>query len=247
MDASPLVTHGIFWIAVVMAVVFVGAVGAAHHGARQGRAVVIAAAGAVAWMAVTWAVADVGLLSRSELRPPPMALLVASVLALGLAVGLSPVGRRLQRLPLAWLLLLQAFRLPLELVMHQAAAEGVMPPEMSYGAGYNYDIVTGAGALGLGLYALKAQPPRWLVAAWNAYGALCLLVILAVALASSPMIRAFGDDPAHVNEWVLHEPFVWLPAVLVTIAIAGHVVVARHLRSTRAALPARSEAAPTRS
>ena len=57
------------------------------------------------------------------------------------------------------------------------------------------------------------------------WGCWCLAVIAVVAVASSPMVRAFGDDPRHVNSWVLHFPYVWLPAVLVTVAIAGHIVV----------------------
>ena len=43
------------------------------------------------------------------------------------------------------------------------------------------------------------------------------------------MVRAFGDDPRHVNTWVLFFPYVWLPAVLVTIALAGHIVLTRAL------------------
>ena len=43
---------------------------------------------------------------------------------------------------LATLVGVQAFRLPLELLMHRAGGLGIMPPELSYG-GYNYDIVTG--------------------------------------------------------------------------------------------------------
>jgi len=51
-----------------------------------------------------------------------------------------------------------------------------------------------------------------------------------IAVASSPMVRLFGDDPRDVNTWVLYFPYVWLPVVLVTVAIAGHVMVTRALR-----------------
>ena len=54
--------------------------------------------------------------------------------------------------------------------------------------------------------------------------------IAVIAVASSPMVRFFGDDPRHVNTWVLYFPYVWLPVVLVTVAIAGHVMVTRALR-----------------
>ena len=47
------------------------------------------------------------------------------------------------------------------------------------------------------------------------------------------MVRAFGDDPRHLNTWVLYFPYVWLPAVLVIVALAGHLVVTRALRAPR--------------
>jgi hypothetical protein len=47
------------------------------------------------------------------------------------------------------------------------------------------------------------------------------------------MVRLFGDDPRHVNTWVLYFPYVWLPAVLVVIALAGHVVITRALLADR--------------
>ena len=132
--------------------------------------------------------------------------------------------------PIGTLVSLQAFRLPLELVMHRAARLGIMPPELSYD-GNNLDIITGATAMVLGvLMATGRRVPRGVLLAWNVWGLWCLAVILGVAVAASPMLRAFGDDPRHVNTWVLHLPYVWLPTVLVVVALAAHVVVARQLR-----------------
>ena len=65
-------------------------------------------------------------------------------------------------------------------------------------------------------------------------GLWCLAVIAVIAVTTSPMVRLFGDDPAHLNTWVLFFPYVWLPAVLVAVALAGHVTVltrALHRRS----------------
>jgi hypothetical protein len=109
--------------------------------------------------------------------------------------------------------------------MHAAAVEGTMPHVMSY-SGYNYDIVTGASALLVGVL-LKRGAPRTLAIAWNALGVVLLGVIVAVALLSSPLVRAFGDD--QLNTWVAYVPFVWLPSILVACAIAGHIVVWRRL------------------
>lgn len=181
-------------------------------------------------MALGAVAARTGLLRRFDLLPPPMAVLIASVLALAVGIASTAAGRRaIASVPLATLVGLQVFRLPLELLMHRAAGLGILPPELSYG-GFNYDILTGIGALALFVVLRAGAPvPRRAVWAWNLWGIWCLLVILGVAVATSPMVRAFGDAAPHVNTWVLFFPYVWVPLVLVTNAIATHVVVTRKL------------------
>jgi hypothetical protein len=71
--------------------------------------------------------------------------------------------------------------------------------------------------------------PRWLIWIWNVWGWWSLGMITFIAVATSPMVHLFGTDPSHLNTWVLYFPYVWLPAVLVTIALAGHIVVTRAL------------------
>lgn len=200
--------------------------------ATSGRAIAVLGA----WIVGTGALAASGTLARMDLMPPPAALLIVSVLVAGTTVGLSRAGGALAAaVPLGILVGLQAFRMPLEVVMHRAAGLGIMPPELSY-SGYNFDIVTGAVALVIAL-AMRAglAVPRVVVWVWNLWGLGCLAVIAAIAVATSPMVRAFGDDPRHVNTWVLHLPYVWLPAVLVLVALAGHIVVTRALLAHRRA------------
>lgn len=216
---------GIGGLAVLMAVIVLVVT------ARAAPSRLVRAGGVLGgWMAVTAALAASGRLHDFSRTPPPMAALMAGVFLLAGVAGLSSYGRTMAvAVPLSTLVGLQAFRLPLELVMHRAGALGIMPPELSYG-GYNFDIVTGAGALVLWLLMRRgAAVPRAAVWAWNVWGLWCLAAITAIAIASSPMVRAFGDDPRHVNTWVLYVPYVWLPAVLVVFALAGHVIVTRAL------------------
>jgi len=42
-------------------------------------------------------------------------------------------------------------------------------------------------------------------------------------------VRAFGDEPQNLNTWVLYFPYVWLPVVLVTIALSSHIIITRKL------------------
>ncbi|GEM_PF-863553 len=215
---------GIGGLAVLMAVVVVGLRMRYERVNPWPTAAVIGG-----WMLVTATLANAGLLARVDRAPAPMAVMLPLILALPMVMALSPLGGRLAAaLPIAALVGLQMFRLPLELVMHRAAELGIMPSELSY-SGYNLDIVTGTGAAVLFLALRVAAVPRAAVWAWNAWGLWCLAVIAWVARSGSPMVRAFGDDPRHVNTWVLYFPYVWLPTVLVMIALSGHLVLTRAL------------------
>lgn len=218
-----IVRVGIATLALAMALIWLGVFARGRY-----RPVVYALAGG--WLYGGYSLGVTGVLTRFDRVPPPMAVMMGATIVVGLVMGFSPMGRRMARdLPMAALVGLQIFRLPLELLMHRAAAKGIAPVELTY-AGYNFDIVTGIGALVLTVaLAAGAYVPRAALWLWNLYGVGCLVVIAAIAVATSPMVRAFGDDPRHLNTWVLYFPYTWLPTVLVVIAIAGHIVVTRKL------------------
>jgi hypothetical protein len=181
----------------------------------------------LAWLLLTALVGASGVLRRFDALPPPFVGLVLAVTALGIGVPCSPVGTRLVRgLPLWVLVGSQVFRFPLELLMHQAYVEGVMPVQMSY-SGQNYDILTGVSAGLLGWRLARGRVSPRVVAAWNLLGFALLVNIVTIAILSTPIFRWFGDD--RLNTFVTYPPFVWLPAVLVTAALMGHVLVWRKL------------------
>jgi hypothetical protein len=191
-----------------------------------------AALAAIAWLALFGALAATGILARPT-RPPPMLLAFVAAIAGGIVWARSRDAAAIARsVPLWALVAAQAFRLPLELAMHRAAAARVLPAALSFG-GYNYDIVTGATAIVVAALALAGRAPRALVLAWNVMGLGLLAVILVVAIATMPGNPLAGDLP---NTWVCYVPFVWLPTVLVPIAIAGHLVI---FTSCREGPPAR--------
>jgi hypothetical protein len=130
-------------------------------------------------------------------------------------------------LPLAALVGYQGFRVIVEVLMHRAYVEGLMPVQMSY-SGRNFDIVTGITALALGGWLVSGTPRRQLVLAWNTLGLVLLANIVTVALLSAPTpMRVFMNEPANV--WITRTPWVWLPAVMVFAALVGHVLVYRRL------------------
>ena len=220
----------------LVAVVVPWAAAVFSAGDKQSRRCWLGAFSALA--ALSAALAFSGLLSRTDVRPPWLQVMILTTFGALLWHGLSRRGwATAQRASMASLVLLQSFRAPLEVLMLHAAQSGVMPVEFSM-AGYNFDVVTGAGALLLGV-ALTLSPrhsplQRALTWAWNLIGIVCLLVIAALAVATSPNVGYFGNSVEHWAVWTLYFPYVWLPVVLVGVAIYGHVMVTRKLLQTSA-------------
>jgi hypothetical protein len=193
--------------------------------AGRHRALAVTACTAAAWMGVTWLAADAGLLRRWDLVPPPLIFLIVGIAGLAVTIAFSGYGNRLiTGLPIALLIALQGFRLPLEMAMHEMYERGVMPVQMSY-SGRNFDILTGISAFVVAWLVASGRGGRRLIVAWNTLGFALLLNIVTIALLSTPLFRYFGDD--RLNVWVTYPPFVWLPAVMVLAALAGHLLIFR--------------------
>jgi len=221
-EASSLVTLGIPALAALVVALFLLAV----RRAAPERLPVVAAITA-AWLLVTGWPPRAGCLAPFNARPPPWGLVRVGAIRRAGAVSATRLGPALaEKTPLFALVAFHAFRLPLELIMHRAAGEHVMPSVMSY-SGRNFDILTGATALVVAAI-LWRRPSRALALLWNALGLALLVNVVAVAVAATPIFGAFG--PEQSNTWIAHFPFVYLPAVLVAAALAGHLVIFRKLR-----------------
>ena len=200
--------------------------GASESASR--RAAIVVGADAAAWMALTWVAAASGILQRWDRTPPPFLVVILGMVVISLILALGRVGTRLaQHIPLWALVAIQSFRLPLELAMHALIARGIMPIQMSY-SGRNFDIVTGASAIVVAVLLKTGYGGRRLAALWNLLGLALLVNVVSVAIASMPLLRLFGED--RVVTFVTYPPFVWLPAVMVLAALAGHLLIFRALR-----------------
>ena len=189
------------------------------------RAALLTLLAAVAWMTASWVAASSGVLGQWDRRPPPFAILILVTLGLSFGLAFGRVGTRLARETPLWMLVgVHAFRLPLELAMHEMYERGVMPVQMSY-SGRNFDIVTGITAIVVAWLVRSGGGGRGLVLAWNCLGLALLVNVVIVAILATPVFAYFG--PEHLNVWVTQVPFVWLPAVMVLAALAGHLLVFR--------------------
>lgn len=183
---------------------------------------VVLIAGA-AWLLLTGGLAHSGVLADFSSTPPRIAILIFPALVLTVVLAFTQFGTRLSLLPLTFLIGFQAFRIPVEVLIHRAVAEGIAPPQMTWN-GLNMDILSGISALLL--FPFVGNVPRWGILAWNTMALGLLLWIVGVAVLSFPgALQRLKPD----NVWVAYFPFVWLPAVAVTSALLGHVVLFRRL------------------
>lgn len=228
LDYSPIdpVAATFVVIPVALAALLLWATARAYKGAGAATMVAIVGVCTFGWMTGTWLLASSGVFRQWDRTPPPFAFLILAVLFLSGVLALTPLGRRLAvTVPLWALILVQGFRFPLELAMHEMYERGVMPVQMSY-SGRNFDIVTGASAVVVALLVRKSGR-RALALAWNVVGLLLVLNVASVGVLSTPRFRYFGDD--RLNVWITYPPYVWLPAVMVLAAIAGHLLIFRAL------------------
>jgi hypothetical protein len=189
---------------------------------RAWRVTLFSALGLVVWVGGLSVLVASGLMEKLPYSGLPF--FFGGVLLVSVITGLSPLGGRIAgQVPVAALVAFQAFRLPLELVLHRWALEGTIPLTMTW-TGDNWDIVSG-------IVALVAAPfaHRHRVVAWgaNVVGIILLLNVIRVALLSSPLPFAWMVTPPLLL--ALHLPYAWIGPVCVGGALAGHIVLTRAL------------------
>lgn len=128
----------------------------------------------------------------------------------------------------AWVAV-QSFRLPLEIWLYSLFSAGVVDRRMTF-AGANADIAVGLSAPLLVAFmhwrgGIEPGLRRWLLA-WNVLGLMLLLNVVVIAVLSMPLpFKVFTTEPA--TRFVAEFPFVWLPTLLVPVALMAHIVSLR--------------------
>lgn len=204
--------------------------GRAQDPAAARRRARLAAAAVMLWVAGISAAVGSGALASLPLGGVPF--FFGGILLVSVATGLSPLGGRLAGLPLAALVGFQAFRLPLELVLHNWVESGTIPATMTW-TGQNWDIASGALALLAAPFAHRHRAVAWTA---NIVGAILLLNVIRVALLSSPVPFGWNVTPPLLLAW--HLPFALIAPVCVGGALIGHIVLTRALLARRGSSPA---------
>ena len=173
------------------------------------------------------ALAAAGVLDDYEPVPRPLILILLVTITTFVAAR-SRVGAALVRsYGFALLVGFQAFRIAVELILHALGQQGAIPEVMTY-SGSNFDIVSGLSAAVLGLILLRRDLPRSVILGWNVVGLILLAVIVGIAALSTPIPLQRFSAPDNRLPGVF--PYVWLPTVLVQLALMGHLLVFRKLR-----------------
>jgi hypothetical protein len=170
-----------------------------------------------------------GLLDNFNATPPYLMRFLLPHVVFALIVGsISPYGRRLALgLPIGLLIGFQAFRIPVELLLHGLYDAGVAPVQLTY-LGWNFDIVTGLAALPVAWLAARGKAPRALLVIWNIVGLALLGNVVIVALTSLPgPLRLFTSEPS--ASFIASLPYIFIPTTFVTTALLGHVLLFRRL------------------
>lgn len=140
------------------------------------------------------------------------------------ALGLSPLGKLLaEKISFRGLVAFQAFRLPLEIILHAWALQSVIPQTMTW-SGQNLDIISGILALLIFPLANRYKNLVWI---FDIVGFLLLINVMRVAVMSSPLPFAWNISPA--LDLAFRLPYALIGPVCVGGALAGHIILTRKL------------------
>ena len=184
--------------------------------------------GILFWLSILSWLAHYGFFEDFETLPPKILVSILPPLFLTLYLMCSKhFWKILKVIPPAKLVQVQAFRIPMEIMLWLGLCGGFVPFQMTF-EGFNYDIVVGITAViaanvffGKRFYKLQGI-------IWNVFGILLLATIVFIASVSTPSpLRIFNNEPA--NTFISQVPFIWVTGFIVPFALAMHLFSLRQL------------------
>jgi hypothetical protein len=164
-------------------------------------------------------------LMRAHLLPL-LPLAFAVTLLFGIILAMSTVGERFaSAFSLSALIGFQAFRIPLELILHHWAQIGTVPPTMTW-TGQNWDVVSGIVCLLCAPFVNRARALAWFA---QVVGFGLLLNVLRVVVMSSPLPFAWPlENPLQL---ALYLPYALIIPLFVFPAWTIHLIIFRKLKT----------------
>lgn len=181
----------------------------------------------ILWILVVGVISYSGYFTNTSAKPPRFLVVLLAVISLSVFL-LKTVNRT--KLNTNLLLAIHTLRLPIELVLYQLFLQKKVPILMTF-KGWNFDILIGISAIFLLLYlwCTKNRLSKIFTLIWNILGLILLTAIVIIAVLSSPLplqILALNQP----NIAVLQFPFIYLPACVVPIVFASHLLIIKAIR-----------------
>ncbi|RDV13970.1 hypothetical protein DXT99_16860 [Pontibacter diazotrophicus] len=216
---------------------------------RANRRTLLIAALLFSWVVFSSALALQSILGDFSATPPRLLLIILPPLIAIVWLTFSSSFRQfLAHVPSYWLIMLQVFRVPVEIFLWLQFIAGLTPVQMTF-EGRNWDVLTGLTAPVVAWLCYgRGRNLKGVAIVWNIFGLTLLLNIVATAILSTPSpFRVFMNEPA--NTLVAQFPIVFLPAVLVPLAYALHLFSLRKIflssGTTAASTPVHAAVTPS--
>jgi hypothetical protein len=197
--------------------------------AKATKRTVLVGAVLLGWILFASVLALRGVLADFSSLPPRLLLVILPPLIAAVWLTFNPGFKAfLGHVPASWLLYMQVFRVPVEILLWLLFVAGHVPVQMTF-EGQNWDVITGITApIAAWICSGQGRNSRAAAIAWNIFGLALLINIVTVAILSTPSpFRAFLNEPA--NTVVAQFPIVFLPALLVPLAYTLHFFSLRKL------------------
>lgn len=134
----------------------------------------------------------------------------------------------MDHVPLQWILLVQMFRIGVEVYLFYLFRWGLMPRAITW-EGQNFDVIVGMSAPLLAvMYYFLGYRARWTLFAWNAVGILTVVNAARIGLLATPS-PFYHPEFEPMNRAIQFFPYIWLPVFLVPFAITSHVVALKKI------------------
>jgi hypothetical protein len=178
------------------------------------------------WIAYIIVLSISGVLNDFGLPPRvPLLIIIPSIIFSLYITGRTSFRDILQLTPIHYPILMQSFRIFVEMLIFTAWSEGYFPKRVTF-EGLNYDILVGATAPVMGWLLMKNILGLNAALIWN-IAAMMILSLTGYAFISAYFFSEFAEaiDKTHFIKF----PFILLPSVLLSIAIFLHIFSIRQI------------------
>ena len=190
-------------------------------------------AGSSLWILYLFLLTQAGVLRNFELPPRvPLFIVFPAIAILLVVVNRKFMSRSLEKTPLHLPILLQSFRILVELLIYATFLKGIFPQRATF-EGLNFDILVGISALFVGWAVSTGKIKRKGILTWNIIS-MCVLLLTIYSFISTFYFTDFAYSKAAFK--FVEFPYLLLASVLLPIAIFLHTFSIKQILSKKSAV-----------